>query len=346
MTSRLGFLSILASLVLAGAARADDPKATEPGPWKFTTALGVNFSQSAFSTNWAGGDRGSLVWVVTSQSGAERQFNPSFNLSNTLSLAYGQTAQQVRRADNELQWHSPDKTTDAILFQSLARWTLHRVVDPYVAFNVESQFQDQTDPRGIIRFNPVKLRETAGIACLLFKTEESEGLTRVGFGFRQTFARSFTDPAGLVKKSFTTNDGGIEWQTDVKRPMLQKKVLYQGRLLAFQPLFSSKKDDIEEVDALLRAADPTRESIADFWKTVNLDFLSSFSAQIYKAIGVNLTAQWIYQKFDPSALIDPDLAASPDPAVRTSYAAQIDKNARKAGQFREVFSLAITYRVL
>ena len=46
--------------------------------------------------------------------------------------------------------------------------------------------------------------------------------------------------------------------------------------------------------------------------------------------------------FDAAALVDPALAASADPAVQADYAAQVDKNVRKAGQFREVLALALT----
>ena len=59
------------------------------------------------------------------------------------------------------------------------------------------------------------------------------------------------------------------------------------------------------VDASLIAAYPGRESIADFWKATDVSFTNNFSAQITKSIGVNLTAQWLYDKFDSAALVDP-----------------------------------------
>ncbi len=345
MKSRAWMLAV-ALLALATTARAEDAKPIEPGPWKFGTTMGLNLSQSAFSTNWAGGDRGSLVWVLGTQSSAERQFSKSFNWSNSLNLAYGQTAQQVPGTSaTKLQWDSPDKTTDAIALQSVGRWTLGGPFDPYVAFNAESQFQDQSDPRGKLSLNPIKLKESAGLARMLFKTEDSEGLTRLGFGFRQTMAKTFTDAAGLNKQSFTTNDGGVDWQTDVKKPLMDKKVLYKGTLLVYQPVFYSKSSALETVDASLRTALPGRESIADFWKATDISFNNNFSAQITKSLGVNLTAQWEYDKFDAAALVDPTLAASTDPAVLASYAAQVDKNVRKAGQFKEVLALALTYRL-
>lgn len=339
-------VAAIAALLAAAPVRAEDAKPIEPGPWKFGTNVGLNLSQSAFSTNWAGGDRGSLVWVLNSQSSAERQYSKSFNWSNTLNLAYGQTAQQVPGTSaSQLKWDSPDKTTDAIALQSVGRWTLGGLIDPYVAFGAESQFQDQSDPRGKLSLNPIKLKESAGIARLLFKTDDSEGISRLGFGFRQTMAKTFTDALGENTQSFTTNDGGIEWQTDVKKPLLEKKVLYKGTLLVYQPVFYSKSSALETVDAALVGAFPGRESIADFWKATDINFNNNFSAQITKSIGVNLAVQWVYDKFDAAALVDPALAASSDLAVRDAYVAQIDKNVRKAGQFKEVLALALTYRL-
>jgi hypothetical protein len=338
---------VAVGLAWCAAVEAQDSKVPSAGPWTFGTTVGVNLAQSAFSANWAGGDRGSLVWVLTSQASAERQFSSAFNWKNSLDLAYGQTAQQrLDPVTAELRWGSPDKTTDAIAFQSVARWTLGALIDPYAAFSAESQFQDQTDPRGILKFNPIKLKESAGAARQLFKSEDSEGLTRLGFAFRQVLAKTFTDPFGLERRSFTTNDGGVEWQTDITRPMLEKKVLYKGTLLVFQPVFYSESDDLARVDAALRAADPARESVADFWKATDVNFQNLFSAQITKSLGVNLTVQWVYDKFDASALIDLAAAESGDPAVRAAYIAQLDRKVRKAGQFREVLALAITYRVL
>jgi hypothetical protein len=345
MFSRAGLVTA-AVLVFAGAAFAQEPDPNTPGPWKFTSSVGLNLSQSTFTSNWAGGDLGSLVWVLSTQSSAERQFSTSFNWTNKLNLSFGQTSQQQRDpATNELRWDSPDKSSDLIFLESLGRWTLGGFADPYAALSVESQFHDQTDPRGSINFNPIKVKGSAGLAKLLYKTENSEALTRVGVAARQIFGKSFTDPLGLNQTSYTSNDVGVEWQTDVTQPMFEKKVVYKGSLLFYQPVTYSNADALETVDATLRAADPTRESIADFWQAIDINLRNDFAGQITKSIGVNLALQFVYDKFDAAALVDPALAASPDPAVRASYAAQIDKNVRKAGQFREVFSLAITYQL-
>ncbi len=332
-------------LLLAGtpAARAEEKKPVEPGPWQLTATLGLLLSQSSFSSNWKGGDKGSVVWTATSDATAERQFTKAFNLANHLQLAYGQTAQQVDDPKRGRVWDVPEKTTDLIALESTGRFTLDAFVDPYVAFRGETQFQDQSSPIGTIPFNPVKLKETAGIARLLDKTEDREAITRVGFGFRQTIARSFVDPVSKAKASFTANDGGFEWQTDVTRPILNKRVLYKGSLGVFKAVFYSKFDALKRYDAA--AADSAAahgtgyEAVADFWKAVNVNFQNTFSAQITKLLSVNLFAQWYYDKFDAAANVDPSLPFA-------DQQREIQRNVRKAGQFKETLALGFTYRLL
>ena len=341
MTSiRRLLLSGVLTLGICAPARGDEAKVLAPGPWSFKTTLGLNLSQSAFSGNWYGGDKGSIVWVLGSTSTAERQFSKRFNHSNSLALAYGQTTRQVADpgSPGALVWDTPDKTTDQVLFESVGRFTLESAVDPYFALRAESQFQDQSNPVGSLVWNPIKLKESAGLARVLEKTEDRETITRVGFGLRQTFGRSFVDPVTKATASFSSNDGGFEWQTTTTRSMLEKKVLYKGQLLVFQPLFFSNASALDEFDAAAVAADPGREAVADFWKVTDIEFQNQFSASITKSIGVSLIAQFRYDKFDSAANVD---RAQP----LLTRAAEIDRNVRKAGQFKEVLALALTYRL-
>lgn len=307
-----------------------------PGPWKLGTTFGLNLSQSAFSDNWAGGDRGSIVWVVNSDARAERQFSTTFNLTHLLQLAYGQAARQT--GTDGSTWDRPDKTTDLIAFESTGRFTLGAFVDPYLALRLDSQFSDQSNPIGRIPFNPIKLKESAGIARMLVKTEDREVLTRLGFGLRQTFGRSFVDPVTREKSSFTSTDGGVEWQTTASWPVLEKKVLYQSTLLVFRPVFYSRSDALETFDVAARAADPGREAVADFWKATDVNFLNTFTAQITKSVGVTLVIQLVYDKFDTAANVDNSLAL---PVL----VAEVDRNVRKAGQFKETLALTLTYQL-
>lgn len=333
--------ALLVALLLLSplTAHASAPKAAEPGPWKFTSVLGANLSQSSFSSNWAGGDKGSMVWVLGASATAERQFSTRFNLANTLQLAYGQTSKQVDDGAGGRVWDTPDKTTDQVLFESIGRWTTQGFVDPYLSLRAETQFEDQSNPLGVVRFNPVKLKESAGIARVLRKTADAEALTRLGFGFRQSIGRTLVAGTPVGKESYSTNDGGFEWQTTVKQPILEKKVLWTGSLLVFQPLFFSGSGDLETYDDEARVAfGAGHENVADFWRTADVSAQSTFSAQITKSLGVELFAQWVYDKFDNASNVD---AARPFVARD----AEIRRSIRKAGQFKETLALALKYRL-
>jgi len=345
MFTRLSLRAMLALVLAAGTAAAadappDSAKGPQSGPWKVGTVLALNLSQSSFSTNWASGDHSSVVWVLGTNATAERQFSPRFNWQNALTLAYGQTESQ--REDpahpGRRVWDVPDKTTDQILFESTGRWTLHGLVDPYVALRAESQFADQSDPIGTLAFNPVKLKESAGVARVLEKTADAQTLTRLGLGLREAMGRTFTSASPRTTASYSTLDGGIEWQTDVKQPLMQKKVLYTGSLLVFEPLFYSRANALKDFDAAAIAAYPGRAAVADYWKTPNVNLQSTFAAQITRSLGVNLFAQWIYQKFDNATSVD----GSQPLATRI---ASVDHGIRRGGQFKETLALAFSYRL-
>ncbi len=349
MKQRAAFFAVAgaAALVLAsaGLVRAEEKKPVEPGPWKFGEVVSLNLSQSSFSTNWAGGDRGSVVWVLGSASTAERQFTKQFNSSSALTLAYGQTSRQdVDPNDpNARRWTAPDKTTDQILLESTGRFTLNGFADPYVAFRGESQFQDQSNPLGIVNVNPIKLKETAGIAKVLVKADDRETITRFGFGFRQTLSKTLLSANPRTTTSGSENDGGFEWQTNVKQPILQKKVLWTSSLLVFQPVFYSGASTLtqfdEDIAAQASAPNPIHhEAAADFWKATDVNFQNTFSAQITKHISVNLFAQLVYDKYDAVSKLDPG-------ASLLDRERAVTQNTRKAGQFKETLALGFNYRL-
>jgi hypothetical protein len=335
------FVSLV--LVLAGPAAivhaADGPGPVQPGPWQLSCVSGLNLSQSSFSEDWAGGDKGSIVWVLNSDAKAERQFNVKYNLSNHLQLTYGQTIQQqADPADpGRLVWASPRKSNDLVVFESVSRFTLGGWVDPYAALRLDSQFRDESSPLGAIALSPLKFTESAGVAKVLQKTEEREWITRVGFGFRQNLARQF-DPGTGQKVRVATNDGGFEWQTTATQPLLQKKVLYKGQLRVFQPVFFGGSSALEQFDRDARAFEPGREAIADFWRAPGVDFQNVFTAQITSLLSVNLAVQWVYLKFDPATKVDNSRPIA-------DRIAAVDHGVRKRGQYREALAIGLTYRL-
>ena len=325
------------------AAGADAPaadKPAEPGPWQPQVTVGLNLTQSSFSQNWAGGDKGSVVWVFNGDFSAQRQFNRTVHWSNNLVLAYGQTMQQVPDPSRpgHYNWASPEKSTDQIQFESTLRLTLGGFVDPFGSVKLDTQFQDDTNPVGTIRFNPLRLTESAGIARVLKSGEDSKWITRLGLGSRQTFGRSFVDTTGRRKESFSSVDGGIEWQTTAEQPLFQKRVNYKARLLVYQALFFSKSDALGDFDRREQAVDPAWQKVGDFWKTTDVDLRNSFTAQITKLLAVNFTVQWVYNKFDEATKIDPALPLAEQRRL-------VELGTRKAGQFRETLALGLAYQL-
>ncbi|MCP4069122.1 MAG: DUF3078 domain-containing protein, partial [Phycisphaeraceae bacterium] len=326
-----GAAAALLLMASTAAYSADEP--IETGPWKFGAVTGLNLSQSAFSDNWAGGDKGAINRVASADLSADRQVSQKLHWGNKLELAFGETSTQEPTADGEKSWSRPDKTTDRIFFESLGRLTLGGFVDPYVSGQLESQFLDESQAAGKLTLNPLKLTESGGVARVFHSDETSELQSRLGFGLRPSIARPFTDDTGETTESFTTTDGGIEFQTDMKQPVLDDKVLYQGRLKVFLPLFSSQSSDLEDFDTrVLADVDAGAEEIGDFWKAPDVDFLNTFSAEITSWMSVNLLIQWAYDKFDAATNVDLSNWDDVDPAKRDAILSEIYGGVRKSGQ--------------
>ena len=338
---RLTLLVLCISTLSFVSAFAQDDADPAPGPWKTQFDLGLNLSQSAFSNNWNGGDKGTINWVMNGDLKAERQVNETLHWANQLQLAYGQTSTQALDGSGKKAWSQPDKTTDLILFESVGRLDFHLWVEPYLAFRLDSQFIDESNPIGGLLFNPVKLTETGGVARVFQKDEDRELISRFGFGFRQSMARNYVSGgADDETERFTTHDGGFEFQTQAVYPMWDNAVVYKGKLLLFMPVFFSGSSDLESFDsaAALVAGAGSRESIQDFWSTPDVNWQNTFTAQITKYLAVNLYVQFVYDKFDEAT----NIIASP---VSLEEIAQVDAGVRKGGQFKQTLALGITYRL-
>ena len=321
------------------AAKADSANA--PGPWKFTGVATLNLSQSAYSSNWNGGDQGNWVWVSRFDGAAERQLSRHFNTLNTLVLAYGQTGrQQIDPADpRQRVWEAPSKTSDQITFESVGRFTYQAFADPYFAFRLDTQFLDQSQPNGSLTLNPLRLKLSAGLAKVLLHDADRDVITRFGLGARTTMGRVYTEVRpSIATASYTNDDAGLEWVTTATLPLLSKRVLYKGRLGLFQAFVYSQANALKDYDVIAAAADNTHRPIADDWKATDLNFENTFSAKITANLGVELTAQLFYNKYDSSGNVDTKLL----PAVLIP---QVERNVRRAGQLRETFAIALAYRL-
>lgn len=351
MNDRKGPVRAVVALALGGvmlisaasAFAADEEKKLEVGKWYPTLESGLNFTQSSYSDNWNGGDKGSLVWAFITNGSLENQLTESTNWRSQLKLAFGQTHQQVVRDDKSRGWDKPEKSTDLVDFETVFRFTLGWVVDPYVSGRFESQFMDITDPAGrTLKFNPLKFKESGGVARQFIKTEDRELLTRLGFTFRQSNRRfyEFEDPAlGDNTMSETTNDGGFEWVTDYRTQVLQDKVTWTTKLSLYQPVFYSFSDRFDGISADSLAAAGLPGDVKDYPKALDVDWENIFSTQITSYLSVNLYARWLYDKYDNT--VPPVLEGS-----ALQNALDVQNAIRKGGQFKQTLSIGLTYRFL
>lgn len=333
----------LASIARAQDEKKDEEKILEVGKWYPSLEAGLSITQSSYTDNWAGGDRGSVVWAFIANGNLENQLHPKVDWTNQLKLAYGQTSQQTAAdSTGKRHWDRPEKSTDLIDYETVFRFTLGGWVDPFASGRFESQFQDASDPAGrTLALNPLKFKESAGIAREFFREEDRSLLSRLGLSLRQTSRRIFQKPApDNVTATKTANDGGVEWVTDYNTKVLQDRVTWTSKLTVFQPLFYSKKDDLKSLNADSLAAARIDPDVAKFSTTVDVDFENIFTTQITKIVSVSLYTRWIYDKYDNS--VPPELSKdgellNPD-AVRAAI--------RKAGQFKQTLSIGLTYRFL
>jgi hypothetical protein len=353
LPTRLLFCCVAAvALSTAALAEETEERVLEAGKWYPTLESGINITQSSYSENWAGGDRGAIVWSWILNGTLENQIHEKLNWFNQLKLAFGQTHLQAveTEGDNlgDRSWDKPEKSTDLTDFETIARFTLGGFVDPFVAGRFESQFQDASDGAGRnLTLNPLKFKETAGIAKQFIDEEERSLLSRLGFTFRQNTRKLFEVPAGdsLAKfndttQSEMTNDGGIEFVTDYKTKILDDRVSWTSKLGFYQPIFYSGKDELEDQTAGDLAAAGLDPDIADFTTTIDIDWENIFTTQITKLISVNLYTRWVYDKYDNSVMpVLMDDGSLADPGV-------VRAAVRKAGQFKQTLGIGVTYRFL
>ena len=252
--------------------------------WNLAADANLTLNQNAYTSNWGGGATGLLAYAINSNSLAEKQLNPKMNTRNTLKLAFGQTSAQ----DTSGKWGSPQKSTDEINFESVLRFTLGFVVDPYASAQVQTQFWDRSDPTLSRYFNPIDLNEALGVARQIVKHEKTELVSRLGFGLKQHFDHQVLvvdDSAmGTWRENQSSNYGGVTFATDFITPLAQEKILYTSKLVLFQTLFSSEASEL------------VGRPNADYWKALDVGWENVFTASITKVLMVNLDAQLLYDK--------------------------------------------------
>ncbi len=346
MTVRTVIVAVATVLSLAATVIAQDgddkKKQLVIGKWYPEAEAGLTLSQSAFSDNWAGGDKGSIVWTAIFNASLENQLHQKVNFYNRLKLAYGQTHQQEADANGNRFWEQPAKSTDLIDLETIFRFTLGGFVDPYASARFESQFEDASDPAGrSIALNPMQFKQSGGIARKLIDKENQSLLSRFGFTFRESRRKVYINPApDQTTEAETSIDGGLEWTTDYKSKILNDRVTWTSKLTAYQPLFYSGSEEFDAIAPEMLDAAGFDRDLSDYPMMVDLDWENIFATQITKLLSVNLYVRWVYDKYENSVIpsLDQDGEFTNVNAIRAAI--------RKSGQFKQTLAIGLTYRML
>ena len=256
-------------------------------PWNLSVDANLTLNQNAYSNNWVGGELGTLAWAFTSNSLAEKQLHSKINNKNTLKLAYGQTYTQQKDTGATKKWSDPIKSTDLIDFESVLRFTLGGLVDPFVSGRVETQFYDNSDTTMSRFINPITLTEAVGIARVFIKQEKSELSSRFGFGLKQLINREVLVDTSYFRNgrrvTQTSNYGGLNFVTDFKTPLANERITYTSKLSVFQALFYSEANTLPD-------------TLKNNWKYPDVNWENIFTVSITKYLMVNLYVQLLYDK--------------------------------------------------
>jgi hypothetical protein len=275
------FVLVAATLMGAAAAAAQTPVIVQPPaatpeaaptPWTRKLKLSLGVAQSSFTSNWAGDEVGSFTWLAGLDGLTEKQFGSSFRWQNTLVLQFGQTHQQdAARQD----WLRPLKSSDKIDFDSFGRFTLGKIVDPFVALTFDSQFYQTIEGYGTRTLNPFQVGEVVGVARAFYDTPSRSLISRLGFGLRQTVNRFGGEVPGIVEHS---QDGGIEWRTVGRFAQAEDRTVFKTDLTLFQALFFSESE-----------LDP-----ANRWKTIDVRWQNTLTQKITKYLSFDLYLDYVF----------------------------------------------------
>lgn len=245
--------------------------------WSKSVDLSLALTQSSYNNHWTGGEAGSVNWIASANSQFTGKLSPKFTWDNTIKLAFGQSHVQNKETKH---WAKPEKSADRIYLESVGRFDLGAIVNPYAAVTFESQFADNSVPGNARYVNPFTLTESAGIIKVFSDTTYLTFITRLGAALRHYSNNMVVDTAAGTTKRSTSTSGGLEWVTNFSSTFAQEKMKYDTQLRTFVAFFRSGGDKDGNND----------------WKAPHLAWEHTLSASVTKIVQVQLFVEMLYDK--------------------------------------------------
>ena len=250
-------------------------------PWKLDLNLNLTTGVNSYSNNWVGGEAGSFTWASQFLGNAEKQISPILNTKTTLNLQFGQTAVQDKETKH---WSAPQKSSDLIDGLELLRFTLGGWADPFISVRAISEFLDGSDTSLVRYGNPLDVTEAVGGDRVLQKNQNVDWSTRLGIAAHQLVDRHHLDTATGIRANDVTNDGGVEFDMDLKANNNAKWVTLISSLRVYEALVSSKAN----------AAKGTPEE--NDWRYPHVKWENNLTLNFAKYLMLNVSAYLYYDK--------------------------------------------------
>jgi hypothetical protein len=255
---------------------------TIPSGWILKSDAGISLNQSTFNKAWSGDEVGTLSWIATFGLAAEYWLAPWAQWKNGLLLQFGQTHQQDAARE---RWLAPQKSSDKITYRGIVLFKFWTLVDPFVAFDVDSQFFTRTaDPTGAevtLLWTPTLFTESAGLARSLVKNARADVLARLGFAFKERLDRFGSyDAAAAAFASRTTTEGGFELALRSRATTAEDRTVFISELRVFKAVETSENDPVRR----------------EFWSAVDADWQNKLTNKVAKWFAFDLFWQILYDK--------------------------------------------------
>ena len=245
--------------------------------WHTKAGVGVSINQSTFNQAWQGDEVGTVSWIATVDGGADRWLFPRAIWKDRLLMQFGQTHQQDAARD---AWLAPLKSSDKITFRSIVLFKWWSFLDPFVAFDVDSQFFTEVEPLRLW-WTPTTLTESVGLARYFVNTPRTSVLSRVGLAFRERIDRFGTfDAVTLAHDTDVTTEGGLEWYTASRLATTEDRTVFVSELRLFKAVDTSQEDPLKR----------------NYWSAADVDWQNKLSNKVYKFISFDLFWQILYDK--------------------------------------------------
>lgn len=267
----VGALLAVVNVSVGGAQEGDDTS------WKLESKVSLSLAQSSFNTAWAGDEVGTLSWIATWNSSASKRLAPWANWKNRLLLQFGQTHQQD--PDREI-WLSPSKSSDKITYRGQVVFPFGGFLDPFVAFDADSQFFTELKDVATKPFTPTVFTEAVGIGRALSDTERLKLDSRVGFALKQRIDRLALDSVTMEYGTDTAVEGGFEWFSTARMAGKEDRAVYATELRVFKAIETTESD-------------PQKRR---YWSAVDVDWQNTLSSKVTKWLSFDLFWQVLYDK--------------------------------------------------